>query len=277
MGLNSNIKMINSTACHCCSFDVFKSIIKDKAIRLCDMRNTNDPNEVIAASEYILKLIDEEYLKCSDKKYAILKEKFIKDLKSFNPYVVSFTNIINKEIFNRYAKNGEGIGINFHSSNFGIGIYLENDHKDIYYVPVFYEPKGCKKFALNIINAYLNEIIDLNESTLELMKISCMYKTKEWKDEKEIRIYYVPSNKKLLGEKYYFEKDGKKRSYYKLSFDKFDKENIVESIILGPNFNTKNIKSVKDILTINNFTDVNIYSYESAYKESLNKFKNLGY
>lgn len=51
MGLNSNIKIINSTTCHCCSLNVFKSIIKNKSIRLCDMRNSNDPMEVIAAGK----------------------------------------------------------------------------------------------------------------------------------------------------------------------------------------------------------------------------------
>lgn len=277
MGLNSNIKMINSTTCHCCSFDVFKSIIKDRAIRLCDMRNSNDPKEVIAASEYILSLIDQEYTKTKNEKYLHLKDSFKKERPGFNPYVVSFTNLVNDTIFMRYAKNGEGVGINFHSSKFGIGIYLVNDHKDIYYVPVFYEPEGSKEFAMEVINAYLEGKIQKQEATLELLKISCMYKTREWKDEKEIRIYYIPSHKKLLGEKCYFEKHGKKRSYYNLTFDKFDKENIVEDIILGPNFNMDNIPEVNALLNENGFGYVNVYSYERAYEESINKVKELGY
>lgn len=277
MGLNSNIKMINSTTCHCCSFDVFKSIIKDRAIRLCDMWNSNDPKEVIAASEYILSLIEEEYEKTNNKKYLLLREIFKTELPEFNPYVVSFTNLVNETIFARYAKNGEGVGINFHSSKFGIGIYLVNDHKDIYYVPVFYNPEDSKEFTMTIINAYIEEKIEIDEAALELLKISCMYKTPEWKDEKEIRIYYVPSEKKLLGDRLYFEKDGQKRSYYNLTFDKFDKENIVEDIILGPNFNMDNIPEVNALLNENGFGYVNVYSYEKAYEESLNKVKELGY
>ncbi|MDO5516706.1 MAG: DUF2971 domain-containing protein [Clostridium sp.] len=277
MGLNSNIKMINSTTCHCCSFNVFKSIIKDRAIRLCDMRNSNDPKEVIAASEYILSLIDKEYIETKNKKYLYLKENFKRELPSFNPYVVSFTNLVNDTIFMRYAENGEGVGINFHSSKFGIGIYLVNDHKDIYYVPIFYDPEDSKGFAMEVINAYLEEKIQIQKATLELLKISCMYKTREWKDEKEIRIYYIPSEKKLLGEKCYFEKQGKKRSYYNLTFDKFDKENIVEDVILGPNFNMNDIPKVKELLDENGFGYVSVYSYEKAYKESLEKVKELGY
>ena len=277
MGLNSNIKMINSTTCHCCSLDVFESILKNKAIRLCDMRNSNDPKEVIAAGEYIMRLIECEYKKTGNKKYIMLKENFKKYLPEFNPYVASFTNILNKTIFNRYADDGQGIGINFHSSDFGIGIYIVNDNKDIYYVPVVYDPKDSRKYALEIIKYYIQGDITIQEASLELLKISCMYKTKEWKDEKEIRIFYIPSEKKLLGEKNYFEKHNKKRSYYNLTFEKFEVDNIIENIILGPNFDEEKIKYIKQVLKENKFQNVNVYSYEEAYKESLKKKIILGY
>ena len=56
MGLNSNKKMINSTTCHCCSLDVFESIIKNKSIRLCDMRNSNI--KILSDSEITCKVYE---------------------------------------------------------------------------------------------------------------------------------------------------------------------------------------------------------------------------
>ncbi len=277
MGLNSNIKMLNSTTCHCCSLDVFESIIKDKSIRLCDMRNSNDPKEVIAAGEYILSLIEYEYKNTKNEKYLKLEEEFRKSLPEFNPYVASFTNIVNKTIFKRYAEDGQGIGINFHSSNFGIGIYLVNDHKDIYYIPVVYDPHDSSGYALEVIKYYLCGDLVVDEAVLELLKISCMYKTREWKEEKEIRIFYIPSENKLLGEKHYFEKHNKKRSYYNLAFEQFDSQNIIENIILGPNFNENNVVYVKELLKENALSYVNVYSYDEAYKECVNKKNILGY
>ena len=277
MGLNSNIKIINSTTCHCCSLNVFKSIIKNKSIRLCDMRNSNDPMEVIAAGKYIINLIDDEYKKTNNKKYLLLKETFKECIPEFNPYVASFTNMVNKTIFKRYAEDGQGIGINFHSSYFGIGIYIVNDHKEIYYVPVVYDPYDSSHYALEVINYYIKEQITIEEATLELLKISCMYKTKEWKDEKEIRIFYVPSEKKLLGEKHFFEKGNKERSYYNLEFNKFETETIIENIILGPNFQKDKVQCIKEFLKKNKFEYVNVYSYEEAYRESLKKKIILGF
>lgn len=277
MGLNSNIRIINSTTCHCCSFDVFESIIKNKSIRLCDMKNSNDPKEVIAAGEYILSLIESGYIKTRNKKYMFLKENLKKNLPEFNPYVASFTNIIDRIIFERYADDGEGIGINFHSSDFGIGVYLVNDHKDIYYVPVIYDPKDSRQYAVKVIEYYINGYMSIEKATLELLKISCMYKTKEWKEEKEIRIFYIPSEKKILGEKYYFKKHNKMRSYYNLNFEKFDNNNIIENIILGPNFCKEKITYINKILKENKFGYVKVFSYEEAYKESLKKKNVLGY
>ena len=277
MGLNSNKKMINSTTCHCCSLDVFESIIKNKSIRLCDMRNGNDSEEVIAAGEYILNLIDNEYKNTNNIKYLKLKEELRKSINQFNPYVASFTNIVNNTIFQRYAEDGQGIGINFHSSNFGIGMYIVNDHKDIYYVPVVYDPHDSSEYALKVMNYYLHESLDIEEAVLELLKISCMYKTREWKEEKEIRIFYIPSENNLLGEKHYFEKNNKKRSYYNLGFEEFDTENIIENIILGPNFQHNNVTYVKKILKENDFGYVNVYSYDEAYRECVKKKNILGY
>ena len=277
MGLNSNIRIINSTTCHCCSFDVFESIIESKSIRLCDMKNSNDPKEVTAAGEYILSLIEFEYKKTENEKYMFLKENFKKHLPEFNPYVASFTNMVDRIIFERYAEDGEGIGINFHSSDFGIGVYIVNDHKDIYYVPVIYDPQDSREYAVKVIEYYINGYISIEEVTLELLKISCMYKTKEWKEEKEIRIFYIPSEKKLLGKKHYFNKHNKIRSYYNLTFDKFDANNIIENIILGPNFNKEKITYINKILRNNELEYVKVYSYEEAYKESLEKKNVLGY
>ena len=277
MGLNSNMQIINSTTCHCCSLEVFESIIKNKSIRLCDMRNSNDPKEVIAASKYILELIDYEYSKTGNKKYIILKENFKEHLPEFNPYVASFTNMVNKTIFKRYAEDGQGIGINFHSSKFGIGIYIVNDHKDIYYMPVVYDTHDSRKYALEVIKYYLCGDLSIDGAVLELLKISCMYKTREWKDEKEIRIFYIPSGNNLLGEKHYFEKHNKKRSYYNLAFEKFDAKNIIENIILGPNFNENNEAYIRKLLEENDFGYVNVYSYDEAYKECVKKKDILGY
>lgn len=68
------------------------------------------PKKSLAASEYILSLIEEEYEKTNYKKYLLLREIFKTELPEFNPYVVSFTNLVNETIFARYAKNGEGVG-----------------------------------------------------------------------------------------------------------------------------------------------------------------------
>ena len=100
---------------------------------------------------------------------------------------------------------------------------------------------------------------------------------RKMKDEKEIRIFYVPSEKKLLGEKHFFEKGNKERSYYNLEFNKFETEKIIENIILGPNFQKEKVQCIKEFLKKNKFEYVNVYSYEEAYRETLKKKIILGF
>lgn len=106
MGLNSNIKIINSTTCHCCSLNVFKSIIKNKSIRLCDMRNSNDPMEVIAAGKYIINLIDDEYKKTNNKKYLLLKRR----LKSVYQSLIHTLHLLLIWLIKQYLKDMQKMG-----------------------------------------------------------------------------------------------------------------------------------------------------------------------
>lgn len=197
----------------------------------------------------------------------------------------------NAAMWDRYAKNGEGVAIKtnakkllncieYHKTineNTNREIYIGNETEDIIMnYTTQSTPDRCFIKEIEYTHTELSNF-EINKSDLEKGYdiLAFFYKMEDFRDEKEVRILYpsIPGIYKIIGTE---EMDNIKiyrntlveqmlraisEETYKFKFNIGSACNLIDKIVISPYAHTEMIKTVKDV--INSITDYEINIEES--------------
>jgi len=235
---------------HYCPYDSFEKIIKSHSLWLSSSANMNDPMETKLFLKELSKEIDHFNKRCEnkiDKKvlFTLIKVNF------YCPFLFCLSDRPDMlDQWKAYGAACKGIMIGFDTAAFPIGKGLpayigENDYKrNSSFLQIDYETKQQKAENYNILKKISRNEIDYSSAALFFSKIATLYKSKQWKSEREWRFFYTPTNivkddgkcKKIDGNFYISDikyRQNEKRGkipYYEMNFPK----NSIGKIILGP-------------------------------------------
>ena len=262
---------------HYCSAESFMDIIKNKTLRLTDLRHMNDMEELILGERLLNELLETEekgeYIRAI---YDFFKPQIIQLSMSFSE------NIDQLSQWRGYADDARGFCIGFKAENF--------NKLPVHLLKVEYQISEQKKLIRNAINkivTYLSDIQQTNtinfESALliaELFELFSILKNNSFREEKEYRLVYaIFVDEKNGGKLIDFNK--KKESYKdcieNINFRLVDnvptpfvdlKYNTlapISQIVIGPKNQSKE-SDIKTFISTNGMYNIKITKSSSTYR-----------
>lgn len=251
---------------HFTSLRNLHSILNEQSIRMYNLNNVNDPNEVFFSLKDII--TEDEIHKIRKKKYS---------LSLCSSRVISSSNILN--LWRLYGYDGWGVAIEFE-------IFNNNPLTSFLLAKIVYNKLKLKKFreANDLFEKANNIKVDLAGL---LDTYACLYKNKYYKIENEFRLLYSGEEMPAIlthskHEKYKFDFNYKNEivSYYSLKlfedncYNSLPEINI-KKIHIGFQFDEKQFEKIKEHITEISVAIANARSKQIHFDIELSPLKNI--
>ncbi len=241
---------------HYCSMAVFKSIIENKELWLCNARHSSDSYEL----QYIIHIAKKmkENREISPEQYNEI-DKFYKDLQGYITCFSKKANLLSQ--WRGYADDGKGFSVGFYWDLMRDGDYLRLlEDSQMYFEPVKYIDKN-----LDVIKNFIKGFDEKNGLWGHWNKMVYWLEQYTWKadffkEEDEVRLIYIPTKNKgykidseILSKMEFRQTQGKISPFFRLKF----KTERISRIIIGPK-NNITVDEVKLFLMASGFDETSI-------------------